>query len=332
MAVIMWSVESFGTAAPPLADTALTGLAYFLVMWVVELLAKYLFYLCPTGPILGNARHRGILARGVNNISCFLVMGFFGLQALGSLGGWPSHSAKVMATDAGKGGVVWTEVFAGEGLGFLLGGDQASTVYGSAARLYFYSGQSQRLVLLTLAFQTKNFIDTVLHDDGIVFMLHHVATGALAVFALQPYLHLYAPFFFGISEISTLFIAVLVLFDEHHGIKELGERFPLLMSATGVIFAVLFVLLRVLVWPAVGLHFWRDGLAQLYSADTTAGVAPMHSPPVVYLFLLVNIGLTTLQLVWLKEIIDQAFVLASGGKIAGASSTSGSNLQKPKEH
>ena len=80
----------------------------------------------------------------------------------------------------------------------------------------------------------------MLHDDGIVFMLHHVATGALAVFALQPYLHLYAPFFFGISEISTLFIAVLVLFDEHHGIKELGERFPLLMSATGVIFAVLF--------------------------------------------------------------------------------------------
>ena len=32
----------------------------------------------------------------------------------------------------------------------------------------------------------------------------------------------------------------------------------------------------------------------------------------------------------LKEIVDQAFVLLSGGKIAGASSTSGSNLQKPK--
>jgi hypothetical protein len=46
-----------------------------------------------------------------------------------------------------------------------------------------------------------------------------MATGTLAYYALAPYLHLYAPFFFGISEISTLFIAILVNFDDKQGIK-----------------------------------------------------------------------------------------------------------------
>ena len=36
---------------------------------------------------------------------------------------------------------------------------------------------------------------------------------------MAPYLHLYAPFFFGISEISTLFVSILVIFDDKMGIK-----------------------------------------------------------------------------------------------------------------
>ena len=120
------------------------------------------------------------------------------------------------------------------------------------------------------------------------------------------------------------------------------ERFPITMAACGGIFAVLFILFRVVVWPLVGLHFWRDGLAQFgYSgtvqvagmtfvmgdADTSAtDVAPMHSPAVVGLFLLVNIGLTLLQVIWLKEILEKVASLLRGEKIA--SSQPNSHSQK----
>jgi hypothetical protein len=339
MESLLHTAQTYGYGAeqpPAISDTVFVGFGYFCGMWVVELIAKAL--LPRSGSILGNARNRGILARGVTNTACFAYMGWMGLYCLSTLGGWSAYSA---AAPMAAAGTDMAAVASGDGVASLLGGDQASTTYGSSARLYAYSPMSQRLVLFTLSFQSKNLIDTIVHNDGFVFVVHHVATGLLAVLALRPYLHLYAPFFFGISEISTLWIGVLVMFDENHGIKELGERFPNVMSFTGVVFAVKFILLRIVVWPLVCLHFWRDGLAQLgyYGNDTGGGslessvgkgVAPMHSKAVVLLFLVVNIGLTSLQVLWLKEIIDNALVLVKGGKISGSSSSSGSAL-KPKE-
>jgi hypothetical protein len=112
----------------------------------------------------------------------------------------------------------------------------------------------------------------------------------------------------------------------------MAERFPITMTVCGGTFAVLFILFRVIVWPLVGLHFWRDGLAQFgYSGrvqvagmafviggSTTSGVAPMHSPAVVGLFLVVNIGLTLLQVIWLKEILEKIITILRGEKIAGS--------------
>ena len=173
-------------------------------------------------------------------------------------------------------------------------------------------------------------------------MIHHTATASLAWLATAPYLHLYAPFFFGISEISSLVVSVLVIFDdkmgikvrnghqgEKHGgarrkrtrrghvlsargleyvliarrergrgrgeliihvarpherqvllilllfffsffflffflffVKGMGGRYPNAMAVCGGTFALLFIVFRVIVWPIVGLHFWRDGLSQ----------------------------------------------------------------------
>ena len=266
-------------------------------------------------------------------------MGWAGLDALAHFGGWAAHAAPLGGTlsFAGASHSLWDTVV-GQGISALLinGSDGVAAVgYGSAARVYLYSGRSQRLCVMQLAFQAKNFIDTLAHGDGMVFALHHVATGTLAYLALVPYLHLYAPFFFGISEICTLFVAILVNFDETQGIKEMADRFPMAMNITGAIFATLFILFRVVVWPVIGLHFWRDGLSQfgyygplnimgfeiMIGSGSGAGVAPLHSPAVVGLFLLVNIFLTFLQIMWLKEIYDQAILLLSGRKMTGPEGT-----------
>jgi hypothetical protein len=148
-------------------------------------------------------------------------MGWAGLDALAFHGGWASHAAHLAGQFDPEAYSFWGAL-AGQGIQSLVTNDHdtvALVSYGSAARVYLYSGRSQRLCVLQLCFQAKNFIDTIVHGDGIVFALHHMATGTLAYYALAPYLHLYAPFFFGISEISTLFIAILVNFDDKQGIK-----------------------------------------------------------------------------------------------------------------
>jgi len=85
--------------------------------------------------------------------------------------------------------------------------------YGSA-RLYFFNDGVQRLCIVQLAFQLKNMWDSVVHSDGIIFLLHHAATASLAYFALHPFAHLYGPFFFGISELSTAVLCCLAAFGD----------------------------------------------------------------------------------------------------------------------
>lgn len=162
-----------------------------------------------------------ILGRSVSNVATFAVMGWAGLDALAYHGGWASHALPFASKARQESNSFWSAA-TGQGIVSLITNDSESVRlvgYGSSARVYLFSGRSQRLCVLQLCFQAKNFIDTIVHGDGIIFAFHHVATGALAYFALAPYLHLYAPFFFGISEISTLFIAILVNFDEQQGIK-----------------------------------------------------------------------------------------------------------------
>merc|ERR1712086_559805 len=83
------------------------------------------------------------------------------------------------------------------------------------------------------------------------------------------------------------------------GIVELGKLYPATKEATGTVFAVLFIVFRVVVWPILSYTFWVDCLTVLYQ-DT------LHSSFCVYVFLASNVFLTTLQFVWLGEIIGAA--------------------------
>jgi len=179
----------------------------------------------------------------------------------------------------------------------------AVVAYG-AERVYLFNAGSQRLSMIQTAFQLKNLVDTISHSDGIVFVLHHIATASLAVSGLYPYLHIYAPFFFGISELSTAVLCLLAMFGDESkpemGVPALGELFPATKDAVGTVFAILFIVFRVLLWPWVSYHFWLDSLAVLGQPEH------LHSAAVVYGFLGANIFLTILQLVWLSEIVAAA--------------------------
>ena len=59
--------------------------------------------------------------------------------------------------------------------------NSSGEVAGSTERVYTFSAAAQRLAVIQLAYECKNFCDAILHNDGIIFLLHHTATAALAV-------------------------------------------------------------------------------------------------------------------------------------------------------
>lgn len=67
----------------------------------------------------------------------------------------------------------------------------------------------------------------------------------------------------------------------------------------GILFAILFIVFRVGLWPIVSYIFFQDALELLRTGTA-------HLEYVVYTFLVFNIGLSLLQFVWLWEIITTA--------------------------
>merc|ERR1711871_531179 len=168
------------------------------------------------------------------------------------------------------------------------------------------------LCRLQVSYELKNLLDSCIFGDGAVFVVHHICTGTLAVFALHPFLHLYSSYFFGVSEVSTVVLCVLACFDDSRGIQAkdgsnlFAKLFPTSMKVIGVTFAVLFVVIRIVIWPIVSYYFWVDSLALMETPEKT------HSFPVVYTFLAFNVGLTILQFAWLAEIIMLAIPVLTG--------------------
>ena len=110
-------------------------------------------------------------------------------------------------------------------------------------------------------------------------------------------------------------LCVLACFGDSRGISAkdgsnlFAKLFPVSMKVIGVAFAVLFVIIRIIVWPIVSYYFWIDSIALLENPEKT------HSFPVVYTFLVFNVGLTVLQFAWLAEIIMLAIPLFSGSGV-----------------
>ncbi len=127
--------------------------------------------------------------------------------------------------------------------------------------------------------------------------------------ATRPFLHLYSCFFLGWSEISTFFLCALVCFDDEHGIPGLNKAFPKTMTIMGVLFAISFTIIRVIIWPIINYYWWTDMLI-IYNNGT------VHSNAEWYLYMAISTGLTILQLIWFKDIVQGGIdMIKNGGEI-----------------
>merc|ERR1719162_2958404 len=137
-------------------------------------------------------------------------------------------------------------------------------------------------------------------------LVHHGSSVVICLVALfngpHGFLMYQAPFFFGVSEISSLPLAFMDLFRYS---KELSDKHPTIKEAMSVSFASLFLVFRCVYWPFVTVDFWMS----MY-----ASTAPWWLKATWYFF---NVGLTLLQYYWGYLIVKAIIKKLKGGETGG---------------
>lgn len=265
-------------------NLAATAASMFAGLWLFQLVA-YLFYTILGGKIFGPYRHRVLFGRHTMDTAAMLTMSYMGYESLTNFGGFDAFPALAMPN----------------GTIAAIGSERA----------YAFSAAAQRLCTMQVAYELKNFCDSVIHNDGWIFLAHHTVTCLLSALSLRPFLHLYCAYFLGWSEISTAILCILVLFDAERGVPPLAKAAPVLMKVTGASFAIAFIIFRIIIWPYVNYFYWQD-MYHMWMNDS------FHSVPVACIYAVVNVGLTVLQVVWLGEIIQTGVKMFSedGGDLS----------------
>lgn len=265
-------------------NLAATAASMFAGLWLFQLVA-FLFYTILGGKIFGPYRHRVLFGRHTMDTVAMLTMSYMGYESLTNFGGFDAFPALAMPN----------------GTIAAIGSERA----------YAFSAAAQRLCTMQVAYELKNFCDSVIHNDGWIFLAHHTVTCLLSALSLRPFLHLYCAYFLGWSEISTAILCILVLFDAERGVPPLAKAAPVLMKVTGASFAIAFIIFRIIIWPYVNYFYWQD-MYHMWMNDS------FHSVPVACIYAVVNVGLTVLQVVWLGEIIQTGVKMFSedGGDLS----------------
>lgn len=240
-----------GLGGPTVAPTLLTVAFYVGLLFIIEhatrlVIAQY-EYIDPE--ILGIELNRQILARHI-------AVDFFSLLACAYIAITNRHACSEMMENG------WARL---NGKKALLKPDSMHED-GFEERIFKYHPGSQRLLMIFFVYQVKNMYDTIVWEDGIAFVLHHLFAGAAAWAGLFPgQCHFYALFYFGYSEISTAILTLLANFDPEVGVIGLEKIFPKTKIVLGTLFVTSFIICRVIMWPFTTYYFARDVLKAIRS-------------------------------------------------------------------
>ena len=277
--LILLSLDSYkklGGAPPPTSSIVCTGVIMVIAIICSEMLFRYLFLqMQDWHPVMEPQVNRHILARhiGADTLSLLLL----------ALMGWQGRA------------IVW-----GIFELWCFGKKSSHVTAAYLKRVYTAHPEGVRISMFFLWYQVKNLYDTIVWDDGIEFVLHHIFSIFTSWVVLGPnFCHYYAIFFFGLSEISTCVLCVLANFDDEHGVVGLGDAFPLTKVAVGAVFVVLFILCRCTMWPIISYHFCQDASNTLKDSDPRTNVVRRRWLNFLYVSLSF---MSVLQAAWLGQI------------------------------
>jgi len=134
---------------------AATAGSVFALLWVIQYAAYFVYRGLPKA--LNKPEYVTKFGRHTMDIISMVAFAYMGFEALGMPPFRSWDSLHTMTTVAGK------------------------VLEIGHARSYIFSASAQRLCVWQVAYQAKNFCDAVIHDDGPLFLAHHVVTGLLSV-------------------------------------------------------------------------------------------------------------------------------------------------------
>uniref|UniRef100_A0A7S4KH27 TLC domain-containing protein n=1 Tax=Paramoeba aestuarina TaxID=180227 RepID=A0A7S4KH27_9EUKA len=165
----------------------------------------------------------------------------------------------------------------------------------------FHSDISQYIIIGSLGYFIYDLIVSTRYDMGIAFQIHAVACLFVCYFALYPFLHMQAGYFFGFFEISTIF-------NHWRGCMELlgkqGSPFHLIGA---ILFAITFTIFRVVGGTYYSFR-WLYGMYSVWAAGNA------HSGFVYLYYAVANSTLMLLQYFWFTLIVKAAYELLGGKK------------------
>lgn len=150
-------------------------------------------------------------------------------------------------------------------------------------------------VQATFAFATGFFMWNTLaelRDFDWPFLLHHVVCILVYLFGQYPFLPQMGCF-------CLLFEASTPAFCLRNVLKIFGRDKTALYSKTSNLFAVVFIIVRILIGVPVSISWWGDMLTLLGSGKTT-----LHSTAIVYFYLVANLFLNGLNIYWFLRIMN----------------------------
>jgi len=171
-------------------------------------------------------------------------------------------------------------------------------------RLYGYLEESNEIASVFFALQVWDFLVSPFIPEffTVIFMTHHFLAALVGWFCLEyQFLHYYAFFFLGLSEMSSIPLVVITV----------SETFPptpntfysMLCNVAQPCFVVLFAYYRVFQWGKVSYMLWSDSYYVLSN-----GVAEKFRPGksyILYITLLINILLSLMQIYWFLMIMAE---------------------------
>eukprot|EP00045_Choanoeca_perplexa_P007937 m.72824 g.72824 ORF g.72824 m.72824 type:complete len:304 (+) comp14285_c0_seq1:872-1783(+) len=206
---------------------------------------------------------------------------------------------------------------------------------------------------LMVAYQLYDLITMFIYKDlfTIAMLVHHILAGILALNGLYNFMHgtleqdgclpyrlelmflpsntslsTYQPlwltfdtlgycyFFFGLIEVTNIPLTIIDIFKHY---PDLIKQYPNTYTAIRNFFAISFILFRLIMWPIVSFEFWTATLTALSSgqiAKATRFGQPWLETTAAVTFLVANAGLTFLQCLWGKTIINGIYKQFFGRK------------------
>jgi hypothetical protein len=155
--------------------------------------------------------------------------------------------------------------------------------------------------------------DPVMHAHHVGMLI--VAAITLGVFSSQPLGSCYAPFFFGVIELSSIPLAIVDVFHPKqaawHDYHLTSNVLATLNEISRILFALLYILVRAIYFPYVAL---TQVLPDFLSASTKASQA---DAPAMWAIIFLSLLFTGLQMYWGSLVVRQVVkALGAGGSKA----------------